>query len=109
MGPQPAARLVRQRPVGDAVGQGVLLGEVLGQGQDIARPLAQRRQLQVHDVEAVEQVLAERALLHRHREVAVGGGDDPDIDLHRLGAADPVDLALLQGAQQLGLKAGVHL
>ena len=29
--------------------------------------------------------------------------------LHRLAAADAVDLAFLQGAQQLGLKAAVHL
>ena len=47
--------------------------------------------------------------LDRFVEVAVGGGDDADIDLDRLGAADAVDLALLDGAQQLGLQADVHL
>ena len=86
-----------------------LLDEVLGQGQDVARPLAQRRQAQVHDVQAVEQVLAERPVAHGLGQVAVGGGQDADVDLHRLGAADPVDLALLDGAQQLGLQAAVHL
>ena len=39
-----------------------LLDEVLGQREDVAGPLAQRRQAQVHHVEAVEQVLAERAV-----------------------------------------------
>ena len=72
-------------------------------------PLAQRGQAQVHDVQAIEQVFAERAVLHRFGEIAVRGGDDADIDLDRLGAADAVDLALLDGAQQFGLQARIHL
>ena len=42
-------------------------------------------------------------------QVAVAGGDQAHVDLDRAGAADPVDLALLDRAQQLGLQAGVHL
>jgi len=34
--------------------------------------------------------------------------DDADVDLDRLGAADAVDLALLDGSEQLGLQAGIH-
>uniref|UniRef100_A0A0N5A5Z1 PE-PGRS family protein n=1 Tax=Parastrongyloides trichosuri TaxID=131310 RepID=A0A0N5A5Z1_PARTI len=91
-----------------AVGGGVFLDEVVGQHGDVAGAFAQRRQAQVHDVQPVQQVFAERPLGHRLGQVAVGGGDDADVDGHRLGAADAVDHPLLNGAQQLGLKAGVH-
>ncbi len=64
---------------------------------------------QIHDVEAVEQILAEGAARHALGHVAVGGGDDADVDLDRLGAADAVDLALLDGAQELGLEMERHL
>ena len=43
------------------------------------------------------------------RQVAVGGGEDAHVHPHRRGAAEPVDLALLQRAQQLGLQPDVHL
>src|SRR3546814_2421954 len=42
-------------------------------------------------------------------DLAVGGGDQPDVDADRAAAAEPVDLALLDGPQQLGLQADVHL
>ena len=55
------------------------------------------------DVQAVEEVLAEPALLHHPPQVDVGGGDDADVDLDRLDAAEAHELALLNHAQQLGL------
>ena len=55
------------------------------------------------DVEPVEQVLAELARLDQLGQVAVGGGDDAHVHLDRVGRADPLDLALLQHAQQLHL------
>ena len=42
-------------------------------------------------------------------KVAVGGGDDADVDRHRLAAADAVDQPLLDGTQELGLQPHVHL
>ncbi len=77
--------------------------------EHVGRPLAQRRDLQVHDVEAEQQVLAEGAFAHRLDQIAVRGRDDADVDRHRLGAADAVDHALLDGAQELGLQPHVHL
>ena len=56
------------------------------------------------DVQPVEQVLAEPALLHHLPQVDVGGGDDADVDLDRLHAAEAHELALLDHAQQLGLR-----
>ena len=64
--------------------------------------------MDVYDVEAEVQVVAEAAARHVGLEVAVARRDDPDIDLDRLAAADAVDLALLDRAQKLGLEAGIH-
>src|SRR5262249_55639907 len=55
------------------------------------------------DVEAVEEVLAEPLVPHLLEQVAVGGGDDPDVHPDRGGAADAVELALLQDSEQLHL------
>ena len=61
------------------------------------------------DVEAVEEVLAERARRDHRLEVAVGRADDADVDLARALAADRAHLAVLQDAQELGLHAERHL
>ena len=66
-------------------------------------PLAQRRQRDREDVEPVVEILAELALGDQRLEVAVRGRDDPHVDLDGLAAADPLELALLQHAQQLDL------
>ncbi len=63
----------------------------------------------MHDVEPVEQVLAERAGAHRLAHVAVRGGEDADVHRYRLRSADAVDDALLERAQELGLEPHVHL
>ena len=84
-----------------------LLDEVVGEQQDVGLPLAQRRDEDGEDVEAVEQILPQRAVRDRRLHVLVGGGDQPDVDLDRLGAAEPLELALLQRAQQLDLRGEV--
>src|SRR5579859_947449 len=108
MADQHAARRIAQRALRQTVQLGIFLDEVPGQRLDVERTLAQGRQAQIDDVEAEEQILAERALAHFVLEIAVGGGDDAHIHLHRRIAADAVDLAFLQGAQQFGLQARVH-
>ncbi len=105
---QRLARLGRERPHRYAIGVGVFLGEELRELDHVGGPLAERRQLQVDDVEAEQQVLAEGAGARRFHEIAVGGGDDADIDRHRAGAADAVDDALLDGAKKLRLEPNVH-
>src|SRR5207249_219040 len=54
-------------------------------------------------------VLAPHAFLERLLEVAVGGRDDADVDRDGAGAAEPLDLPLLEPAQELRLQARVHL
>ena len=88
---------------------GELVEEELHQERDVLGALAERRELDREDAEAVVEVLAERLLADGLEQVAVGRGDDPDVDLARRRAADPVELALLQDAQQLGLGLGGEL
>ena len=79
--------------------------EVLDQRRDVLAALAQRRDLDAEDVEAVVEVVAEAAGLDLAAQVAVGGGDDAHVDLDRRRGADRQDLLGLDGAQQLDLQA----
>ena len=86
-----------------------LLQEVARQRRDVLLPLAQRRQPQAHDVEAVHQVLAEQALPHALLQVLVRRGDDAHVRLQRRVAADAVVLAVGEHAQQAHLQVGRHV
>src|SRR5207245_16188 len=82
---------------------GVAGDEVIDQQGDVGGALAQRRQEDGQDVEAVVEIFAEPPILHHLRQVLVGGGENPDIDRNRAGPADAPDLLLLEGAQELRL------
>ena len=71
--------------------------------RDVAGPVAQRRQRDREDVEPVVEILAELAVGDQLLEIAVGRRHHAHVDLDRLGAADALELALLQHAQQLDL------
>ena len=79
--------------------------EVLDQERDVLAALAQRRQVDADHVEAVVEVLAEAALARPPR---AGRGWWRRRRARRrasgCGPPTPLDLALLQGAQQLGLE-----
>src|SRR2546425_2272804 len=79
-------------------------GEVPGQGRDVVFPLAQRRQLDRHDIDAVEQVLTKPSGADFCFEIARRGGENARVHAARLLIADPADLTLLQHAQQLRLQ-----
>src|SRR5690606_16165202 len=101
-----ARHLFRAEPV--AV-EAALGEEVAREQVDVVLALAQRRQLQAHHREAVEEVLAEPPGADLLLEVAVRGGDDAHVDLDRLDAAHALDLALLEHAQQLRLEIELEL
>ena len=82
---------------------------MLGQRQRVLGTLAQGRRLERHHVQAVKQIAAEIALLHGLFQIAIGGGQQPDIQLNGLGSAHAFHLALLQHAQELGLQEGRKL
>ena len=86
-----------------------LLQEMPGERRDVVRPLAQRRQAQAHDVEAMQQVLAEQPLPHALLEVLVRRRDDAHVRLQRRVAADAVVLAVGEHAQQAHLQVGRHV
>jgi hypothetical protein len=83
--------------------------EARGQQRHVLAPVAQRRDAHRDHAQPVEQVLAERARRRLGREVAVGGGDDAHVHLDGLRAAHPLELLLLQHAQELGLQVEPHL
>ena len=109
MVPQQFLGIGRQRQGVHPVGFRVHLDEVQGQHLDVAGALRKGRDSQVDHVEAEVKVVAEAPGGHFFLHVAVGGGDDADVHLDRLGAADAVDFAFLDGAQYLGLKRRRHL
>src|SRR5208282_2468809 len=80
-----------------------LSGEVFRQLENFSRPIAQRGHLQLDNVEAVIEVLAETLLLDQLLEMLIGRCYDARVDLDRLRAADALERALLQKTQQLGL------
>src|SRR5262245_23600488 len=80
-----------------------MVGKMPHQQRDILRPLAQRRHLYGKDMQAIEEIGAELLRLHHSREIAVGRGDQPRLRAQGAGAAQPLELALLQHPQQLRL------
>ena len=107
-----AGPLVRHKPL---LGGGVdpvntaadprreLVEEILRQEGNILRSFTERRELNREHAEPVVEVFAERFLVDSLFQVAVRGGDDPDVDLPWGIAADSVELVFLQDAEELGL------
>ena len=79
--------------------------EFIGERDEVALALAQRRQEDRHDADAVVEIGAKLAALDRVLKVLVGRADEAHVDLDRPHAADPFEFAFLQNAQQLDLEA----
>src|SRR5204863_9583669 len=71
--------------------------------------LAKRRDRDREDVDAEEEVFAERAALDRFFDVAVRRADHAHVDIDRRRAADALEAPLLQHAQDLRLHAESEL
>src|SRR5207247_6481196 len=76
---------------------------------DVLRTLAQGREGQVHDREAIVEVLAEPPRLQLGPQVLVGRRDDAGVDTKHLAAADALELARLQKPKELDLEGRTHL
>jgi hypothetical protein len=63
----------------------------------------------VNDVEAEVEVLAEALGFDGRLEVAIGGGDDADVDRDLRRASERANQALLKHAKELRLKAERHV
>src|SRR6185312_6779175 len=79
--------------------------EVAGEGIEVFETLAQRRQLDADDVDAVIEVAAELAARHLVLEVAVGGEEHAGAGADLLASAEAEEAAVLQQLQQLVLQA----
>ena len=86
----------------------VVLEEIGDQVRNVARALAQRRHLQIHDVDAIEQILAESAAFDFRFQHPVGGADYAHFNFLVFLGADPAELAVLQQLQQLGLQTQIE-
>ena len=87
---------MRERSLGQRFGSTpsslrALRQEVPREQRNVFRALAQMRQAQANDVQAVVQVLAEQALAHALLEILVRRRDDAHVRLDRLVAADAVE------------------
>ena len=76
---------------------------MLGQKRNIVAPFPQRRQMHLHHVQSVEQVLSEFPLLHHLRQFPICRADQPNIHADFRVAAQPLKTSLLQHSQQLRL------
>src|SRR5258708_33827778 len=78
--------------------------KMLHQHGNVGATLAQRRQLDGKNVEPVKQIFAKPPVSDVLLQIAVGGGDDPHIDVQGVNAAEPFKLAILKDPQQLRLE-----
>ena len=85
-----------------------MVGEALREGGrepgHIISSFAQGRHVDRENTQPIVQVLAELSFLYRGEQIAVGRGDHAHVDFAGLRAADRLELALLQHAQQLALQ-----
>ena len=80
------------------------LREVLHERRNVVRPLAQRRIEDREHVEAIVEIAAELLVGDHLREIAVGRRHEPDVDADGAVAAQPLELLLLQHAQEFRLQ-----
>ncbi|MNX27781.1 hypothetical protein D3C86_578740 [compost metagenome] len=86
-----------------------VVDEIFDQLADVLAALGQRRHADRHNVQPVEQVLAEPPLGDLDLQVARGRGDDADIDLNVLFAPDTAEALLDQHAQDAALAFARHV
>src|SRR5581483_9515493 len=86
----------------------VFLAEILNQHGNVFQSLAQRRQMQIGDIDPVKKVFTKTAHGDFFFQVAVGGKDEADIDSLIFLRSQPAELAVLQQLQELGLDRRVE-
>src|SRR6266849_7608877 len=96
----------RELPQRLGVLEAIALEEMGEEHRHILAAVAQRRKLQMNDVEAVEQVLTEAAFANEREEIDVRSSDDADVHFDLFGAAETHEFAFLNDPQELGLRFG---
>jgi hypothetical protein len=73
--------------------------EVFHQHLDILAPLAQRWQLNREHIQAIEKIFSEFLVSNVLVQIAIGRGDNPDVDVQSSHSAEPFKLSVLQDSQ----------
>jgi hypothetical protein len=76
----------------------------VNQQRDVFAAFPQRRDSDRKHIQPVVEVFAKAPGANHLREVAMGGGDQSDIDMKGSIAPQPFEFVLLNGAQKLGLQ-----
>src|SRR5437016_8482789 len=80
------------------------LKEYGGQDRDLLPPLAEGRHVDLHDVQAIVEVLAELAATQGELQVSIGRGHDPGVDQDGFAAADSRELQILDDVEEFRLE-----
>src|SRR5882724_8239001 len=83
--------------------------DAASQDGDILAPVAQRRNVELQSADPVVEILAEPALLNGGAQLAVGGGDEADVDGAVLDVAEAAEAFLFEHLQEAGLDLRVHV
>ncbi len=81
----------------------VFFGEVRDERRNVFGAFAQCWNVNGENVEAIVEIAAEAAGADFFGEIAIGGGDETNVNLDRVSAAEALEFALLQNAQQQNL------
>src|SRR5208337_1911692 len=87
----------------------VIFEEVAAEIFNVATAFAERRHAQIHHIDTVVKILAERAGLDLGFQMAVGRAHHPHLDLLVFLSADAAELPILQELQELRLQGWVEL
>ena len=101
---EPFQRVVRNGPHGLAEERAEVLEEVIAEQRDVVPPLPERRNREVHHVEAVVEVFAEPPVRDVLFEVSRCRGDHANVHLLGLRLPDRAHLLFLQHPQELHLE-----
>src|SRR5262245_42070734 len=80
------------------------MNKIFDEERNVRRAISQGRYIDRKYVEPIEEVRAEAAVVHRCLEIAVGRGNDANVDLLRTVSANAFALPLLQDAQKRHLR-----
>ena len=83
--------------------------KVIDQARNVLLPIAERRKLDRHDIETIEQVVSEAPLLDQLCEVSMGRSDDSDVNLYGFGTSNLLKFTFFQYFQDFHLKVRAHV
>ena len=83
--------------------QSLPIDEVAHQERDVLAPLAQRGEMDMDHLQAVEEILPEAPRPHGGGQIGVGSGDEAEVAADQVIPPEPAELVLLEHAQELRL------